>query len=179
VTARRAIPRWWPCAAGVAAVAVAVFAARIVHPMFSGGTRGSRPELRQLLSALTKEPTRPAEGRLTGGFDYAPPPAPLRGPRSPDVSPDVRLAAATLEKLAQERSTPAIDAALGAAYVAVHEVDKAIAHLEAAVGTQANNGYFENDLAVAYLVRARARDRAEDLPRALSAAERADRKSVV
>ena len=163
-------------AAGLAAAAALVMVVRLARPdlvdqMF--GARRDRPELQELIAAVASEPTRPVEGRLTGGFKYAPPPSPTRGPGDRDVSPDVRIAAAKIEKLARADDTPQHRAALGLAYLALGDLDKAVEALEDAAQQDPGNAQFQSDLAAAYLARARWRDRAEDWARALAAADRA------
>jgi tetratricopeptide (TPR) repeat protein len=157
-------------AGGLAAAAALVLVVR-VGGVF--GPRGDRPELRELVAAVSNEPTRPVEGRLTGGFTYAPPPSPTRGAGDRDVSPDVRIAAAKIEKLAQEKDTPENRAALGLAYLITGDPDKAVWALEQSVAQRPDNDQYQADLSAAYLARAQKLDRAEDLPKALAAAERA------
>ncbi len=162
-------------AAGLAAVAALVLVIRFA-PEWSGGAAGpprDRPELRELVAALANEPMRPAEGRLTGGFKYAPPPSPTRGAGDRNVSPDVRIAAAKIEKLATQSPSVEHTAAFGLALLALGDFDRAIASLEAAVAAQPANGLFRSDLATAYLARASRFGRPDDFSRALSAAEQA------
>jgi CHAT domain-containing protein/tetratricopeptide (TPR) repeat protein len=183
VPAPRIIPfrarRWVTgVAVGLAAAAALVLAVRVARPEWvSGlfGTLGDRPELQELIAALANEPTRPVEGRLTGGFKYAPPPSPTRGSGDRDVSPDVRIAAATIEKRVAGRDTPQDEGILSVAHLALGDYDKAIAALEDAVQQAPDNHVLQSDLSAAYLARASRTGRAEDLPRALTAAERAVR----
>src|SRR4029077_21203554 len=98
-----------------------------------------------------------------------------RGPGDREPSPDVRIAAAKIEKLGRESDTPETAAALALAYLAGANWDKAITSLESAVRQRPDDAAFHNDLAAAYLARARAESRAEDLSKALAAAERARR----
>jgi tetratricopeptide (TPR) repeat protein len=162
--------------AGLAAAAVLALAVRVVRPQWVDGLfgpRGDRPELEELIAALANEPTRPVEGRLTGGFKYAPPPSPTRGPGDREVSPDVRIAAAKIENLARERDTPENQAALGVAQLAVRDLDGGITSLERAVQKDPQAATALSDLAAAYCTRGRDRGNTEDLHRALDAAERA------
>lgn len=163
-------------AAGLAAAAALVLVVRLARPdllapMFVA--RSNRPELQELIAAVANEPTRPVEGRLTGGFKYGPPPSATRGAGDRDVSPDVRIAAAKIEKLARADDTPQHRAELGLAYLALGDLDKAVEAMEDAAQQDAGNAQFQSDLAAAYLARARSRDRAEDWARALAAADRA------
>jgi tetratricopeptide (TPR) repeat protein len=136
------------------------------------GAPSGQAELEELVAALANEPARPVEGRLTA-LIYAPPPSPTRGPGDREPSPDVRIAAAKIEKLGKERDAPDTAAALGLAYLASANWDGAIASLENAVRQKPDDASFQNDLAAAYLARARAQNRPEDLSKALAAAERA------
>ena len=143
-----------------AAAAIAVLAIRARRP--------TTPELRELIAAVGKEPTRPVEGRLAG-FAYAPVASQRRGPAA--VSVDVRLAAAKVEK-AGEAETRGTAAALGIAYLVTGELDKAIATLERASMLEPTAAA-QSDLSAAYLERAARDDRHDDLASAIAAAERA------
>jgi CHAT domain-containing protein/tetratricopeptide (TPR) repeat protein len=133
----------------------------------------SRPELVEIISALAEQSTRPVEGRLAGAFAYAPPPVHQRGSDLARVSPDVRIAAARIEKRIRGVDTPSSRAALGVARLTTGDWDDAVDALEQAVERDARNMFFLNDLSVAYLMRARALDRPEDAARSLAAADRA------
>jgi tetratricopeptide (TPR) repeat protein len=161
--------------AGLAAAALLVVAVRVLRPQWSDrffGTRGDRPELQELVAALANEPTRPVEGRLTGGFKYAPPPSPTRGPGDREVSPDVRIAAAKIESRAAGRSLND-ETALGIAYLSVGEYDKAVAVLEQVAQSQPMNARASNDLAVAYIARGRRNAAKDDIELAVETADRA------
>jgi CHAT domain-containing protein len=137
--------------------------------------RVERPELRDLFSALSRQASRPIDGRLAGGFPYAPPPVQTRGARGDIASPDVRIAAAMIEKRARTESTPPNHAALGAAYLALGEWGRAVESMDEAVEAEPRNVTFLNDAAAAYLARAASLDQPEDYVRALDAAARAIR----
>jgi len=139
------------------------------------GVRAERPELQELFTALSRESTRPIDGRLAGGVPYAPPRVQTRGVRGDSVSPDVRIAAALIEKRARGESTAQNNAALGAGYLALGEWGRAVEALDEAVGDEPRNVTFLNDAAAAYLARAAALDQPEDYVRALDAAARAIR----
>ena len=160
---------WIAVAAGLAAAAAIVFAVRL--DWLSGG-RGDRPELQELIAAVAQEPTRPVEGRLSGGFKYGPPPSPTRGAGGREASPDVRIAAAKIEKLARQEDTPDHEAAVGAAALTLGDFDKAVQSLESAAQRSVADAHVQNDLSAAYLARARWLGRADDIPRALAAAGR-------
>src|SRR5258708_33646330 len=161
-------------AAALTMAAALILVARVVRPgLFSGGSVVDRPELQDLAVALAHEPTRPVEGRLAGGFAYAPPPSLLRGPADHEVSPDVRIAAAKIAKAAQDGNTEDSEVALGDARLALGDVDNAIKALEAAVQRRPNSPFAQNDLPAAYLARSQRNGRTDDLPRALAAADHA------
>lgn len=146
--------RWVTGGVAVLALAAAlVLAAWLARPAWIFGPRTDRPELQELVAAVANEPTRPVEGRLTGGFKYAPPPSPTRGPGDREVSPDVKIAAAKIEKLAREKDTPANQAAFGVACLATSRWDDAVRELERAVSREPTNPRFTSDLAAAYLSR--------------------------
>jgi len=153
-------------AAGLAVAAALVLTVRVLRPEWLSSSRGDRPELQELIAAVANEPTRPVEGRLSGGFKYGPPPSPTRGAGDREVSPDVRIAAAKIEKESRERDTPESQAALGVAYLTVGELDKAIMSLEDGAASRPADARMQNDLAAAYLARYRRSQHAEDLPRA-------------
>jgi tetratricopeptide (TPR) repeat protein len=160
----------------LAAAAALVLVVRLAQPAWvSGlfGPRSDRPELAELVAAVAEEPTRPVEGRLTGGFEYAPPPSPTRGPGDREVSPDVRIAAAKIEKRAQAEDTPENEAALGVAYLTLREWDEAVDALRRAAERRPETATYQNDLAAAYLARAASRGGGDDARQALAAAERA------
>ena len=160
-------------AAGLAAAAALVLAVRATLPNRFFGPRSDRPELQELIAAVANEPTRLADGRLSGGFRYAPPPAPTRGAGDANVATRVRLAAARLEQEVRERPTPSARAALGVADLAVGDLDGAVRSLEFAAALEPSDAQYQNDLAVACIARARRRGAASDWASALEAAERA------
>jgi tetratricopeptide (TPR) repeat protein len=178
VPSPRAVPfrrkRWVTgVATGLAAAAALVLAIRVSRPAWlEFGPRGHPPGLQGLVNAAAHDPTRLVEGRLTGGFKYAPAPSPTRGADGREVSPDVKQAAAQVEADARNNSTPEAQAALGVAYLAVGNVDRAIAALSAAVARRPDAS-FENNLSAAHLTRGRETESAEDLRQGLAAADRA------
>jgi tetratricopeptide (TPR) repeat protein len=134
------------------------------------GPTGDRPELQELIAAVASEPTRPVEGRLSGGFKYGPPPSPTRGAPDREASPDVRIAAAKIEKAAGEKETPEARAALGAALLVLGDTNKGVLALEVAAQMSPDNAFIQNDLTAAYLARSRREGGSQDLARAISAA---------
>ena len=133
---------------------------------------GARPELQELLAALEHEPERPIDSRLSG-FSYARTPVQWRGSVEGRRSPEIEIAVARLEKLTRQNDVPTNAAALGAAYLAVGDWDRAVLALEDAVQRDARNATFLNDLAAAYIARAERKDRHEDWVNGLAAANRA------
>jgi tetratricopeptide (TPR) repeat protein len=123
------------------------------------------------VAALANEPTRPVEGRLTGGFRYASPPSPTRGAGDRDVPPEILIAAAKLEQVERDHDTPENQAALGVAYLAVKEYDKAVDALERAAAREPENARFHSDLAAAYLARGSAGNGPDDWSKALAEAD--------
>lgn len=150
-----------------------MFLASSARPAWLGraGWAGDRSGTRELARAVALGGTRPSEARLTG-FSYAPAPSQTRRLGEPDRSPDVLIAAAKLEKAALEQPAAASLAAVGAAYLVLGEMDKAVAALEDAVSRDGAQPGFQNDLSAAYLTRAARLNRADDYARALAAAER-------
>ena len=128
-----------------------------------------------LQGALAAEADRSTIGRLSGGLAHVPAPRVTRGAAIRRVSPDVRIAAAEIEKRAEKAATPESVAALGVAYVALGDWNSAVATLEEAVRLSPASATVHNDLAVAFLARASAGENAEDWSRGLAASKRAMR----
>jgi tetratricopeptide (TPR) repeat protein len=163
--------------AALAAAAALLLVARVAPQMLPwGGPAGERPELEELIAAVAKEPTRPVEGRLTGGFAYGPPPPVMRGGASQEVSPGVRIAAANIQNRAGDDAHSR--EAAGLASLVSGNVDAAIASLEAAAAKDAGDAAIEANLAAAYLARAETSGGREDLQKALDAADRALRRDA-
>jgi tetratricopeptide (TPR) repeat protein len=126
-----------------------------------------------LVAAVGNE--RPVEARLSGGFAYGP----LRGAtRSGDAtlaatSPDVRIAAAHIEKQAIERRTMQTLSALGTAYLVQGDIARAITALEQAADQRNPDARILNDLAAAYLARGARDNHLPDFAKALTLVERA------
>jgi tetratricopeptide (TPR) repeat protein len=164
--------RWWIGAAAGLAVAAALVLAVRMGWLF--GSSNDRPELQDLIAAVANQPTRPVDGRLTGGFKYAPAPSPTRGPGDRDLPPDVRIAEARLEQTAAGNAANAnAKAALGVGLLVLGELDKAIDDLERAAAQQPSDARYQSDLAAAYLARAKRQGNPVDWQKARAAAERA------
>jgi tetratricopeptide (TPR) repeat protein len=126
-----------------------------------------------LVAAVGNE--RIVEPRLTGGFAYGP----LRGTvRSGEsfvarVSPDVRIAAAQIEKEDLANRSALLLRALGAAKMALGDVDGAVKILEEAANRPTPDPRTLSDLAAAYISRATRTNQFLDFMKAVTAADRA------
>jgi len=172
-----ATPKWWmtpkamwSSAAGLAAAAALVVA---IGTAFLPSARGDSAELRALVAAGGTD--RTIEGRLTGGFAYGPLRSATRGadPMTPSLSPDVRIAAAQLEKAAADDRTAEGLRERGIAALMSGEWDRGVAALEEAASGRSTDARVQTDLSAAYLARATRTSRDEDLSKALAAANRA------
>jgi tetratricopeptide (TPR) repeat protein len=155
---------WRLAAAGLAAAATIVLA---VNKWGSFGANRDRRALDQLVAAVGT--ARTFDPRLTGGFAYAPVRGAVRGSNdTPQLSPDVRIAIAEIEKQNTARPVAASAALIGG------DTNRAIDILEAASKTTLDDARIFSDLSAAYLVRAAQRtDNARDLQLALANANRA------
>jgi CHAT domain-containing protein len=169
---RRSWQPWILGAAFAAALLAGVWmSVRLFEPR--GGAPGNPQQaLAQLALALDAERQRPVPGRLSIGAAYAPLMPPQRGD-APEGSPDLRIAAGQVERLALAENNPDIQAALGLAYLTTGRHDRAVEALEAAVRDAPGRAHAQSDLAAAYIARATSRGRGDDWSRALAAAERA------
>jgi CHAT domain-containing protein len=171
-------PRWWatPKKISWSAAAGLAVAATVVIAVGTGliPWRSSReiPELQALVAAVADD--RPVEARLSGGFAYAPVRSNLRGESStPSLRPDIRIAAARIEKEALVRRSPEVLRALGLAYLVVGDLDKAVPVFEEAIDRPNPDARLLSDAAAAYLARATKSDHPQDLAKALTMADRA------
>jgi len=92
---------------------------------------------------------------------------------SRQLSPEVRIAAALIEKEAAEARSPGALRARGIASFVVGDIDRAIVALEQAAGQRPGDPRILNDLGAAYLVRAERHNQPEDLSRAIGSLNRA------
>jgi hypothetical protein len=151
----------WRLTAGLAAAATIVLAVNLWGPRGNGDQQA----LDQLVAAVGT--TRTFDARLTGGFAYAPVRGPVRGSSDTNLSPDVRIAIAEIEK--QHAAEPiAATAALVAG-----DPGRAISILEAASRARPNDAKILSDLSAAYLTQATLTNNTADASRALAAANRA------
>jgi Flp pilus assembly protein TadD len=118
---------------------------------------------------------RIVEPRLTGGFAYGPPRGMVRSGESlvGRVSPDVRIAAALIEKEELSYRTALTLRTLGAAKMALGDVDGAVAVLEEAADRSTPDPQTFSDLAAAYIIRATRTNQLQDFTKAVTAADRA------
>lgn len=116
-------------------------------------------------------------GRLTGGFPHAPLDGPSAGGQDgrPAGTDRVQFVAGKIRESFGERITPSQLHALGVAQLLAGDLDEAAQSLLAASREQPNNARYLSDVAAVQLERARLQLKADDLPRALAAAERATR----
>ena len=159
----------WSSAAGLAAAATLVLAVSGVLPL----GRSSAPELTALVAAVGTD--RTIEPRLTGGFAHGPVRGALRSGESAgmNLSPDVRIAAAEIEKVTTGQQSAGAQQARGIAALIVGDIDRAVKVLEDAAAQSPSNASILNDLAVAYLVRGQRTTQSEDPSKALATVNRA------
>ena len=157
----------------VLAAAAALVAAAIPLATFLRARRRVPPDVAELVAAVGAE--RPFEPRLTGGFAYGPMAPRYRSakPLSESESWEVLAAAAKIRQRDDQHSTPATLDALGAANLVLGKYDDAVSNLEEATLEAPKNARYLTDLSAAYLVRAGEKDRADDYPKALEAAQKA------
>jgi CHAT domain-containing protein len=130
-----------------------------------------RPELAAFAAAVA-EPWALA-GRLTGGFTNCVQPCAPRAGASEDRFWTGRLATERLRRELEASQQPRDLGALGSTSLLSGDLEDGIALLEQATALAPDDAALMSDLACAYLSRAAADDRAEDLPHALALAERA------
>jgi Flp pilus assembly protein TadD len=160
---------WSSAAAGLAVAATLVLAVSGVLPL----GRSRTPELTALVAAVGTD--RTIEPRLTGGFAHGPLRGALRSsePAGMNLSPDVRIAAAEIEKVTVGQPSLGAQQARGIAALVVGDTDRAVTTLEAAAALSPSNARILNDLAVAYLVRSQRTGHSDDLSKALASVNRA------
>jgi tetratricopeptide (TPR) repeat protein len=174
----RVIPfrRPWtgPIFAALATAAAALLVVQVVQPAWLPWNREARlsAALAPLVAAFDAEPTRPVQGRLSGGFKYAPPPPITRGPGSREWRPETAAAIATVAVNAdlpdRERR-----AAAGVASLVGGKLDDAIATLAESARQDSLNATLHSDLSAAYLERARFATYPDDWTAAVRAADAA------
>ena len=169
-------PRWWTAPAFVwssaASLAIAAGLVLAVATGFISGGDAHTKELSALVAAVGTE--RSFEPRVTGGFAHGPIRAVRGGALASAVSPDVRIAAAQLEKAAlSDRRVAESLHVRGIAALMTGDLDRAVALLEKAAAEKATDAQIQSDLSAAYLARATAASRSDDFAKGLAAANRA------
>ena len=162
---------FWPSAAAV--LATAAMALLFVGSGRLAPWRQGNAELQALVAAVGTD--RPIEARLTGGFAYGAMRGAVRSAESFSliVSPDVRIAAAEVEKHALGRRAPQARRMLGLAYLVTADIGRAVAALEDAAGQPSPDGQVLSDLSAAYIARGIGSGQLQDFTKALAAADRA------
>ena len=151
----------WRITAGLAAAATIVLAVNLWGPRGNGDQQA----LDRLVAAVGT--ARTFDARLTGGFAYAPVRAVRGSNDSANLSPDVRIAIAEIEK--QHAAQPiAATAALISG-----DPNRAISILEAASKANPTDAKILSDLSAAYLTQASVTSNTEAASRALAMANRA------
>lgn len=163
----------WPSSIGALATAAAVWLIVGAGALAPWGPAQS-PGLTALVAAVGAE--RPIEARLTSGFAYGSPRRSATRAAAPSTqagSPDVRIAAAQIEKEAIAHRTPQSLNALGIAYLVVGDVARAISVLEEAANQPKPDAQILSNLSAAYFARAVRTNQPQEFARALGMAERA------
>jgi tetratricopeptide (TPR) repeat protein len=164
----------WVSSAAVAlgAAAALVLVVRVLPPYWT--SQGAGPEFEALVAAVSREPTRPAEGRLTGGFAYAPARRTTRSALPKDTENLALLAAAAeLQQTIEADPSPDNRHALGVALLLLGDHDRSIDILAVLPRESASQARYVADLGAAYLARAIATGDVEDFARARSAVDSA------
>jgi tetratricopeptide (TPR) repeat protein len=164
---QRPVAKW--VGTGLAAAAALMLAVRVGFWSPSNDVA-----LDELVAAVGTE--RLIEPRLTGGFAYGP----LRGTtiRSGQAvvavaSPDVRIAAARIEKATTSQYTAAAFRARGVAALVTGDLERAVTALEAALSERATDARVFNDLAAGYLVQGQRTGDKAQISKALTTLNRA------
>jgi len=157
-------PIWGRLAVAGGLVAAAAAVVLVVR------SQGPSPYYVPEMSALVKVETsrRPTEGRISGGFRYAPPPIVTRGPGDTQNQQLAATAAEVRTRIA-DRTGAVAEAARGVTFLLTGEPTPAVTALERATADPSASPRMWSDLAAAWL----ARGESGDAERALTAAERA------
>ena len=89
------------------------------------------------------------------------------------MSPDLRIAAAAIEKLARDEETPERLAVSGVASAVLGDFDRSVSALERATQLEPDNARYLSDLSAIYLARASLGRSPDDYMKALASAVRA------
>jgi tetratricopeptide (TPR) repeat protein len=165
-------PEWWRrAAAGAGLVATAAVLAALAVPLLKQNSWFERRPLADLVDATRG--ARTTEARVSGGFEYAR--RPIGDWRARESTRPWQLvsAAGRIRDTYAENDGAGARQAVGVASLLVGEIDDAVSQLMIASSAAPHEGRIANDLAAAYYERSELAARPDDLPRALSAAERA------
>jgi tetratricopeptide (TPR) repeat protein len=167
--------RTWAIAGGVLAVAAALVLVVRLQPELWQRLRGGEavdPQLAKLVAAVGDE--RSVEGRLAGGFQYAPLTDVTRGSAGP-ASRNLSLLAAAgeIQKAAELDPSAEHMHALGVALMLIGDYDGSIRSLRAAIEQAPGVATYQTDLAASLIARGRTLGQPEDLAPALAAADQA------
>jgi anti-sigma factor RsiW len=160
----------WPATAGLATAATVLLAFTFgIVP----GQRSDEPALQALVAAVGAD--RTFVPRLTGGFAHGPVRGAIRSGNSGSAtqSPDVRIAAARIEKETEAQPLAQALHALGIAELVTGRLDIAVVALEDSASQRPTDPRILNDLASAYLVRSEQSGNRDDLSKALVTLNRA------
>jgi tetratricopeptide (TPR) repeat protein len=165
---------WGVAGIALSAAAALLIAVRLLQPYWTGGDRVPGSEFEALVAAAAREPTRAVEGRLTGGFGYAPArPVTRSGPQAARDNADLLAASVRLQEEVAATPTAHNRHALGIALLVVGEIDRSIEALDALCRDYPSNARVAADLGAAYLARASATGSVDDLERARTAVDSA------
>lgn len=168
-------PAWWTRRRVMTAATALAAAASVALAIGLGVMPWQRSsvQLDGLVAAVGTN--RLVEPRFTAGFAYAPLPGATRSGQAMAFTapPDVRIAAAQIEKSTASDSSPAALRARGVAAVMTGDIGAGVAALERATAQDDGDAQIASDLAAVYLVRAGRQGDTADLSRALAAANRA------
>jgi hypothetical protein len=162
-------PRTQVLGGGLLALAASLILVVQVRPELNPWRR-STPRA-DLIAAM--DTSRTIEGRLTGGFAYAPLRTPTRGTSAPPATNAYALlaAAARIREAAAENPNADNLHLLGTSNLVQDDYDAALNAFARAASIR-DSAALQADLAAAYLARGRATNRRDDYDRALEAAER-------
>jgi tetratricopeptide (TPR) repeat protein len=161
-------------AAGLGVAAAITLAVRIAPQGRLFGPGGVRPEFQALVAAVAGDPTRPVEGRVTGGFAYAPPPSPTRAPIRTRTENLGLLAAVEARKSAAAADPSGENLhALGVAQLLLGQHDAALETFSKAIPLLPRSASLQSDIASAYLARVSTGLNREDGEKAMAAADAA------
>jgi CHAT domain-containing protein len=152
---------------------------RLVADRSPESQTAGRAELVQALNGR-----RPIEGRLSGGFTYAPYRQASRGALSGEAgsAPESFFrqplrgsakAEREIERSIEGQNSPEALSARGTLHLFHQEADRAVRELDKAANLAPSNAWILSDLAAAYLARAREKDDPHDLVLALATADKA------